>query len=323
MPKLIKQEVMEEEDELDEGEDAHVALDVDQPGSTPRTASGQNHSHAHSKKQACRTTMPSNNKKIDTPDCLVKKPRQTPAVTPIPKSHPVVLIPQGRPVIHLPARPSWTTSQVLPAQPQQCTQLTRTAIPATGPSRMPQSSMIPAHEQNAGPSTHTPQSAPTPQLQLPTLFEVNVHVELNQLSFFHKSISAQMVVGHAKGPPNAIEHLTTAITALPPPDEELMDGLEGLGVSGEVAFSRSVGDSAIDEDAGVVMERKVAGIEEHSLDAGPYNEDIMVDWDGGQELQVDSAKHPVMPLANAVAPPLDPQMELNIDQQSTEEPQHH
>ncbi|KAI6140393.1 hypothetical protein BKA82DRAFT_4019425 [Pisolithus tinctorius] len=159
MPKLIKQEVVEEEEEdkLDGDEDVHVALDAGQP----------NHP--------------------------VKKPCQTPAITPIPKSHPVVLIPQGRPVIHLPERPAWTTSQVLPAQPQQCLKPTHTTMPAAGPSRMPQSSMIPAHEQNATPSTCTPWSTPTPQLQPPTLFEVNVCNELNQLFFFCKSISAQMV----------------------------------------------------------------------------------------------------------------------------------
>ncbi|KAI6142389.1 hypothetical protein BKA82DRAFT_29875 [Pisolithus tinctorius] len=409
-PKLIKQEMVEEdeEDELDDDEDPHVALDTGQPsmsthlqphstapaitaplksmlgrgpcdtcirrnvtctprtkgscaqckhckircsqsdprppkGSTPRTSSGQNHSHTRSKKWSRSTTTPSDDEQLNKPDCPAKKPRQTPAITPIPKSCPVVLIPWGRPVICLPARPARTTSQVLPAQPQQRLQPTRTAMPGTGPSRTPQSSMITAHEQNAAPSTRTPRSTPTPQLQPPTLFEVDVRDELNQLFFFCESISAQMVevkkqlntmdghrqaatpglvedqmrsmadelacvssrqastnrkldcairtiealclqvVGHTKGPPDAIENSTTAMTAPPPPDEESMDGMEGLGSSAKGPLSRSVGSFAVDEVAGVVAERQVAGIEEHLLDLGPCNEDLMVDWDGGQE----------------------------------------
>ncbi|KAI6141258.1 hypothetical protein BKA82DRAFT_28673 [Pisolithus tinctorius] len=333
-------------------------------GSTPGTSSGQNRSCARSKKWSRSTTTPSDDEQLDKPDCPAKKPRQTPAVTPIPKSHPVVLIPWGRPVIRLPARPAWTTSQVLPAQPQQHLQPTRTAMPGAGPSRMPQSSMITAHEQNATPSTRTPWSAPTPQLQPPTLFEVDVRDELNQLFFFRESISVQMVevkkqlnamdgrrqaatpglvedrmkldcairtiealrlqvVGRAEGPPDTIENSTMAMTAPPPPDEESMDGMEGLGSSAKGPLSRSVGGFAVDEVAGVVAERQAAGIEEHLLDLGPCNEDQMVDWDGGQEQQEDSARHPTMPSAIAVAPPLHPQTESNVDRPSTEEPQQH
>ncbi|KIN93853.1 hypothetical protein M404DRAFT_35665 [Pisolithus tinctorius Marx 270] len=430
-PKVIKQEMVEEdkEDELDDDEDLHVALDAGQPGtsthlqphstapaitappkstpgrgpcdtcvrhnvtctprtmgscaqckhckiccsqsdlcpskgSTPGTSSGQNRSCACSKKWSRSTTTPSDDKQLDKPDRPAKKPHQTPAVTPIPKSCPVVLIPQGRPVICLPARPAWTTSQVLPAQPQQCLQPTHTAMPGAGPSRTPQSSMITAHEQNAAPSTRTPQSAPTPQLQPPTLFKVDMRNELNQLFFFHKSISVQMVevkkwlnamdshrqaampglvedrmkldcairaiealclqvVGHTEGPPDAIENSTTAMTALPPPDEESMDGMEGLGSSAKGPLSRSVSSFVVDEVAGVVVERQAAGIEEHLLDSGPCNEDLMVDWDGGQEQQEDSAGHPMTPSAIAVAPLLHPQTESNVDQPSTEEPQQH
>ncbi|KAI6154999.1 hypothetical protein BKA82DRAFT_22345 [Pisolithus tinctorius] len=163
-PKLIKQEMVEEdeEDELDDDEDLHVALDAGQPatstclqphstapaitalpkstpgcgpcdtcvrcnvtctprtkgscaqckhrkirclqsdlrplkGSTPGTSSGWNCSCAHSKKHACSTTTPSDNEQLDKPDHPAKKPRQTPAITPIPKSCQVVLITQGRP----------------------------------------------------------------------------------------------------------------------------------------------------------------------------------------------------------------------------------
>ncbi|KAI6141641.1 hypothetical protein BKA82DRAFT_30663 [Pisolithus tinctorius] len=388
-PKVIKQEMVEEdeEDELDDDEDLHVALDAGQPapaitalpksmpgrrpcdtcvrrnvtctprtkGSTPRTSSGQNRSCARSKKRSCSTTTPSDDEQLDKPDRLAKKPRQTPAVTPIPKNRPVVLIPRGRPVICLPARPARTTSQVLPAQPQQRLQPTCTAMPGAGPSRTPQSSMITAHEQNAAPSTRTPRSAPTPQLQPPTLFEVDMRDELNQLFFFCESISAQMVevkkrlnamdgpstdrkldcaihaiealrlqvVGRAEGPPDTIENSTMAMTALPPPDEESMDGMEGLGLSAKGPLSRSVSGFAVDEVAGVVAERQAAGIEEHLLDSGPCNEDQMVDRDGGQEQREDSARHPMMPSTIAVAPPLHPQTELNVDRPSTEEPQQH
>ncbi|KAI6142741.1 hypothetical protein BKA82DRAFT_4360535 [Pisolithus tinctorius] len=449
-PKVIKQEMVEEdeEDELDDDEDPHVALDAGQPGtstrlqphstapaitappkstpgrgpcdtcvrrnvtctprtkgscaqckhrkircsqsdprpsksSTPGTSSGRNRSRARSKKRSRSTTTPSDDEQLDKPDRPAKKPRQTPAVTPIPKSRPVVLIPRGRPVIRLPARPARTTSQVLPAQPQQRLQPPRTAMPGAGPSRTPQSSMITAHEQNAAPSTRTPRSAPTPQLQPPTLFEVDVRDELNQLFVFRESISAQMgevkkrlnamdgrrqaatpglvedrmrsmadelacvssrqastdrkldcairaiealrlqVVGRAEGPPDAIENSTTAMTAPPPPDEESMDGMEGLGSSAKVPLSRSVSGFAVDEVAGGVAERQAAGIEEHLLDSGPCNEDQMVDWDGGQEQREDSAGHPTTPSAIAVAPPLHPQTESNVDRPSTEEPQQH
>ncbi|KIO05203.1 hypothetical protein M404DRAFT_25814 [Pisolithus tinctorius Marx 270] len=134
---------------------------------TPATPSRRNPSHANEDDDAdYATTHPE------------KKPRTSNAskCPPESRSRPVVMIPHGRP-----ARPAPNPTRVSRAVSDQHSLAT---TPAPGPSAIATS---------RGTNLPNPPTAPTPQRQPSSLFEVNVHDELNQLFQFHDAISAQML----------------------------------------------------------------------------------------------------------------------------------
>ncbi|KAI6147423.1 hypothetical protein BKA82DRAFT_35255 [Pisolithus tinctorius] len=113
-----------------------------------------------------------------------KKPRTSNNAGKLPPqswSRPVVMIPQGRPVIRLPARSAPNPTQGSRSESDQRSRIT---TPAAGPSTIaaPRGTDLP-----------NPPSAPMPQRQPSSLFEVNVREELNQLFQFRDTMSVQML----------------------------------------------------------------------------------------------------------------------------------
>ncbi|KAI6137877.1 hypothetical protein BKA82DRAFT_35317 [Pisolithus tinctorius] len=119
-----------------------------------------------------------------TTGCLQKKPRTSNNAGKLPPqswSRPVVMIPQGRPVIRLPARSAPNPTQGSRSESDQHSRITTLAA---GPSTIaaPRGTDFP-----------NPPSAPMPQRQPSSLFKVDVREELNQLFQFRDTMSAQML----------------------------------------------------------------------------------------------------------------------------------
>ncbi|KAI6148298.1 hypothetical protein BKA82DRAFT_18068 [Pisolithus tinctorius] len=148
---------------------------------TPATPSQRNPSHANKDNDADYTTT--------HPE---KKPRtsNTSKCPPESRSQPVVMIPHGRPVIRLPARPAPNPTHISHAVSDQHS---LTTTPAPGPSAIATSRGTNPTNSAPIPSVPNPPTAPTPQQQPSSLFEVDVCDELNQLFQFCDTISAQML----------------------------------------------------------------------------------------------------------------------------------
>ncbi|KAI6141226.1 hypothetical protein BKA82DRAFT_22733 [Pisolithus tinctorius] len=140
-PKLVKQE---EVDELDEEDDEEEDVDMDRPvkivvtsvptPTCPAFGSKKNPSHTRTKKRSRSSLHPDDEDANDDDDADYatthpeKKPRTSNASKCPPESwsHPVVMIPHGRPVIHLPVRLAPNPTHVshahldhLPSQPPE------------------------------------------------------------------------------------------------------------------------------------------------------------------------------------------------------------